>query len=88
MGTRFGAHFLVLFFVQRVDYQATKMASSPPILAPDSTDHTHPFAHTHTKNICQRQTSNNPKGLVVGHKPSGSLYIWQKKVVSEIRDKL
>ena len=44
-----------------------KMASSPPILAPDSTDHTHPVAHTHTKQVCLCQTSKITKVIVVGH---------------------
>jgi len=47
-----------------------KMAPSPPVLVPDSTHHTHPS--THTKKVCQRQTSKITKVIVVGHLPNKS----------------
>ena len=59
--------------IVKMALRIVKMASSRPILAPDSTDHTHPVAHTHTKKVFPRQTSKIIKVIVVGHKAFNGL---------------
>ena len=57
MGTRFGAHFMVLFFVQGVDYQASQVGPRVPSHGPDNTDHNTP-SRTDDRKTFLRQTSN------------------------------
>ena len=60
MGTRFGAHFLVLFFVQKVDRQLSKLGQGPAVMVQIAHPSRHPFAQVILK-TCPRQTSKKLK---------------------------